>query len=211
MKILKTATFLTDMKKPLNTDHARAQFKKRAKQLLAPLEREYGIDITFGRLDQNNGWRMRGARMMLRFDPTLEPAPTSPGVSVYEKDTTNIWDSPAAVALVNAMTKKPRLEIYRCLDAASFCPRIAVRKDGEPWFSFSAELIQDVQHGDWAGMFGPAQRTRSLVDTFREIGLGFQQEFPNEKELVAEAMEMIAAEYIQRVETEQKPFHANFR
>lgn len=203
------------MKKPLNTDHARAQFKKRAKQLLAPLEKEYGIDIKFGRLDQNNGLMMRGAQVMLRFDPTLEPAPTSPGIDIWEKDyetdTSNLWESPAAVALVNAMTKKPNLEIYRVLDAASFCPRIAVKKDGEPWFSFSTEHIQDVRHGDWAGMFGRAHRARSLVDTFREIGLGFQQEFPDEKNLVAEAMEMIAAEYIKAVETEEKPFHAGFR
>lgn len=154
--------------------------------------------------------------MMLRFVPTLEPAPTSPGVDILEKDYAtdhdiNLWDTPAAVALVNAKRKKPKLEIYHILDAASFCPRIAVKKDGELWFSFSAEIIQDIQHGDWAGMFGQANRTRSLVDTFREIGLGFQQEFPDEKNLVAEAMEMIAAEYNKAVETEEGSFHANFR
>lgn len=100
----------------------------------------------------------------------------------------------------------PRLEILRTLTPESFCPRITVRKDGEAWFSFSVELIQYIQHGDWAGMFGPAQRTKTLIETFRTICLAYQNEFPEDKELVAEAMEMIMEAYVKRVNAERDDY-----
>ena len=66
----------------------------------------------------------------------------------------NLWESPAAVALIEAMeygAMKKDIEIGRRFDHINFCPKLFATYKGELLFEFSAELIQDIKFGGWSG------------------------------------------------------------
>jgi hypothetical protein len=71
----------------LPTDADRAAFKKRCKELLRPLEDEFGIAFEFGRIDEIKGDFNYRSKMKCYSKRVKEPT---------------LWDSPAAIALVNS-------------------------------------------------------------------------------------------------------------
>ena len=188
--ILKTTTtFLTDMKKPrtpqsiIPTDDDRAAFKKKCKAALKSIEDEYGIDFEFGRIDERYSGQ---ARMRVWFKKVKEVV-----------DESNLWDSAAAVALVDAMRRdrmRSDIKIGRKIDTANFIPRVVATYKGEELFNLSVEIWQDIKYGDWSGMFnrdGKPDPIRSNEYVENEITLMCIHEKPHLKEQIIEAFAMM--------------------
>lgn len=93
--------------KDLTSEKGRAAFKRELGELIRPLGVKYGVAFRFGRIDFKNEWRDDGGKMNLHIDAVGELSHR-----IYHKedflpgdDGTNLWDSPAAVALVDSMKR----------------------------------------------------------------------------------------------------------
>jgi hypothetical protein len=164
------------------TDDDRAAFKKKCKAALKSIEDEYGISFEFGRIDERYSGQ---ARMRVWFKKTKEV------------DDSNLWDSPAAIALTDAMRKdriRSDIRLFRKIDHVNFTPRVIATYKGEELFNLSIEIWQDIKYGDWSGMFNRDRKPDPIQSNEyveNEITLMCIHEKPHFREQIIEAFAMM--------------------
>lgn len=84
--------------------------------------------------------------------------------------------------------------ITRTPDPCSFSYRIHIHEEnGDPVITnINPELFQDIQFGDWAGMFGPPDKPRSADETWNIVREMYINDAPEDrKQIVGEAMDFV--------------------